>query len=108
MHQITFYVPESHLERVKNALFKVGAGQFANYDQVCWQTIGTGQFRPTEGATPHSGEKGKLSTIKEYKVEMICKDDKLEQAIDQLIQHHPYETPAYTAIAIKTNFPFST
>ncbi len=46
MYKICFYVPESHLEKVKEALFATGAGRIGDYDHCCWQTRGTGQFRP--------------------------------------------------------------
>ena len=34
MFKIVFFVPESHLEPVKNALFKAGAGQSNHYSIV--------------------------------------------------------------------------
>lgn len=95
MYRITFYVPESHLEQVKYALFNVGAGRFSNYDQVCWQTLGVGQFRPLQGSQPHIGQHNTLEQVSEYKVEMICEDDLLTKAIAALLEAHPYEEPAY-------------
>jgi hypothetical protein len=44
MYQINFYVPKSALEVVKNAMFKAGSGQYNNYEQCAWQTLGQGQF----------------------------------------------------------------
>lgn len=35
MYKICFYVPESHLEKVKEALFAAGAGKIGNYDSCC-------------------------------------------------------------------------
>jgi hypothetical protein len=46
MYQLIFYVPETHCESVKSALFKVGAGKVGDYDQCAWQVLGTGQFIP--------------------------------------------------------------
>ena len=54
MYKIEFYVPESHLEAVKRAMFGAGAGKIGNYDSCCWQIKGLGEFRPLEGATPYS------------------------------------------------------
>lgn len=50
MYQIGFYVPETDLEIVKNAMFEAGAGKYDNYENCAWQTIGMGQFKPIDGA----------------------------------------------------------
>ncbi|RZA08253.1 MAG: NGG1p interacting factor NIF3, partial [Proteobacteria bacterium] len=60
MISLVVYVPESHRDEVKKAMFAAGAGKLGNYDQCCWQTLGEGQFRPTEGANPAIGAVGKL------------------------------------------------
>ena len=60
MHKLTFYVPETHLESVKQALFEKGAGKIGRYDCCCWQTKGVGQYRPLDGSDPF---KRKQNTI---------------------------------------------
>lgn len=95
MYKICFYVPENAKELVKQALFDAGAGRVGDYDSCCWQTEGTGQFRPLENSNPHIGQQGKAETIKEFKVEMVCEDEKITQAIKALKDSHPYEEPAY-------------
>lgn len=96
MHKLCFYVPESHLEIVKNAVFEKGAGRYAHYDRCCWQVKGEGQYRPLENSTPFIGEKNRISKEVEYKVEMICEDHLIDEVIKALIQSHPYETPAFS------------
>lgn len=99
MYKLCFYVPETHLESVKQAVFAAGAGRQGDYDQCCWQTLGRGQFRPLPGSNPYigySGEKpGPLEVVAEYKVEMLCADDLVRGAVAALIDAHPYEEPAY-------------
>ncbi len=102
MHLIAFYVPESHLETVKNALFAKGAGRIGNYDCCAWQTKGVGQFRPLGASTPFLGEVDVLHTTKEFKVEMVCSDNNLIDILQELVKIHPYEEPAYHAVKIKT------
>lgn len=102
MHKLTFYVPESHLDIVKNALFSIGAGKLGLYDSCCWQTKGQGQYRPLEGSTPFLGEQQKVSQETEYMVEMVCEDDLIDDAINALIESHPYETPAFQAWPVRT------
>ena len=95
---IQFYVPDSHCEAVKAALFAVGAGRMEQYEHVCWQCEGQGQFRPLAGSHPFLGKHDVLKRVTEWKVEMICADELVEQAVAALLQHHPYETPAYAVI----------
>lgn len=98
LYQLCFYVPSSHLETVKNALFAAGAGKFKTYERCAWQTLGQGQFKPLPGSRPYTGEMNELKIVSEYKVEMICVEDKIKDAIKALLQTHPYEEPAYSIL----------
>jgi hypothetical protein len=102
MYQLCFYVPESHLEAVKEALFAQGAGQHNGYDQCCWQVRGEGQFRPLRDSRPYLGKPDSLEKVVEYKVEMICADDLIKTAVQTLLAVHPYEEPAYRLYKILT------
>ncbi len=95
MLKLCFYVPESHLEPVKQAIFAAGAGKIGNYDSCCWQTLGQGQFRPLDGSNPFLGQHGEVETVAEYKVELVCADDLIKPVLRALLQAHPYEEPAY-------------
>lgn len=94
MYKLVFFVPESHLESVKSAVFAAGAGAIGNYDQCCWQVLGQGQFRPLAGSKPYLGQANKLETVAEYRVEMVCGDECIAQAVAALRKSHPYEEPA--------------
>jgi hypothetical protein len=102
MYQLCFYVPESHLEAVKAALFAQGAGQHNEYDRCCWQVRGEGQFRPLASSRPYLGEPNRLEKLVEYKVEMICGEGVIKTAVDTLLAVHPYEEPAYRIYKILT------
>ena len=60
VYKLCFYVPESHLESVKQAVFEAGAGAIGDYRDCCWQVKGQGQFRPMAGSQPFLGEQGVL------------------------------------------------
>lgn len=94
MYKIVYFVPESHLEITKSALFVAGAGCYENYDQCCWQVLGKGQFRPLKNSHPFIGKENQFTQVDEYRVEMICKDNVVQQAIAALRKAHPYEEPA--------------
>lgn len=100
MYHIAFYVPESHCESVKQAIFATGAGRIGNYDQCAWECLGTGQFRPLVGSQPFLGQAHQLEKVAEYRVELVCAEQYLEAAIQALKQSHPYEEPAYLVIQL--------
>jgi len=100
MYKLTVYIPEAHLEPVKEALFAAGAGRYAAYDRCCWQVLGQGQFRPLEGSDPFVGQTGVLERVPEYRVEMLCADEALDRVTRALRAAHPYEEPAFDFVRI--------
>jgi structural hemagglutinin/hemolysin toxin protein RtxA len=101
MYLLSFYVPETHLEMVKNALFETGAGHIGNYSHCAWQTMGSGQFMPLDNSHAFVGTKLELETVSEYKVEIICQTHQIKSAVAALKLAHPYETPAYHVILLE-------
>lgn len=95
MYKLCFYVPETHAEPVKAAVFATGAGKIGDYDQCCWQVSGRGQFRPLAGSDPYLGKTGEVEYVDEVRVELVCGEDLIRSAIAALKQAHPYEEPAY-------------
>lgn len=102
MYKICYFVPETHLEQTKVALFDAGAGRIGDYDSCAWQSLGQGQFRPLQGSQPFLGKQGEIEVVSEYKVELVCADEKLGPAIASLKQAHPYEEPAYEVYRLET------
>ncbi len=100
MLKLSFFVPEADLETVKSALFAAGAGRQGDYQECCWQTLGTGQFRPMDNAKPAIGSIGQLEKVSEWRVEMICESDKIKPAIAALLASHPYEEVAYDLVQL--------
>lgn len=95
MYKLAFFVPVETAEDVKEAVFKSGAGRLGDYEACCFQTPGTGQFRPLAGAEPHIGRVGALERVDELKVELVCRDERIHAAVAALKLAHPYEEPAY-------------
>ncbi len=100
MYKLVFFVPESHVEAVKQAVFATGAGRIGDYDSCAWQTLGQGQFRPLAGSQPFLGQQGEIETVSEYRVELVCRDDLLLDALAALRRAHPYEEPAFDVIRL--------
>jgi len=95
MYKICVYVPENSVENVKQALFDAGAGKMGNYDCCCWQSTGTGQFRPLLNSQPSIGTLNTIEQVTEVKIELLCADERVTQAVTAIRRSHPYEEPAY-------------
>jgi hypothetical protein len=100
MYKLCVYVPETHLEAVKEALFAAGAGRIGAYDRCGWQVAGQGQFRPLAGSAPFIGARGQVETVPEYRLELVCEDALIAAAVAGLKRAHPYEEPAYQVWAL--------
>ena len=100
MYKLCFFVPESHLEPVKQAVFAAGGGRIGDYEHCCWQVLGQGQFRPGQGADPFIGTAGELETVAEYRVELVCEDELIADVVAALKAAHPYEEPAYDVLRL--------
>ena len=100
MIKLCFYVPTTHVDQVKQALFDAGAGRIGDYDSCCWQCLGTGQFRPLSGSKPFIGQSDQLETVPEFKVELVCEKDKIAEVVAALRNSHPYEEPAFDLVAL--------
>ena len=101
MKKIAFTVPVNACEKVKEAMYLVGAGRFNNYERQCWQTLGEGQWLPMKGANPTIGKAGVLEKVQEFKVEMFCEDQYLRAAITAMLDAHPYEGPQFEVYTIE-------
>ncbi len=100
MYKLVFFVPQPQLDEVKQAVFATGAGRIGDYDQCCWQVLGEGQFRPLSGSDPFLGEEGEVTRVAEYRVELVCEDSLIVDAVAAMKAAHPYEEPAFDVIKL--------
>ena len=101
MYSVSFYVPVSPLEVVKDAVFAVGAGAIGDYQHCCWQVLGAGQFKPMAGSQPFIGPQGQLEKVAEWRVELIVDAAHIQSAVSALKAAHPYEEPAYAVYRLE-------
>ena len=101
MYKLNYYVPTDSKEKTKQALFDIGVGKFENYACCSFETLGAGQFKPVADANPHIGKLDKIEKVQEYKVEMICSDDLIKEAVKTLKDVHPYEEVAYEVFRLE-------
>jgi len=100
MLKLIYYVPDSHLESTKQAIFSAGTGGIGNYEHCAWQVKGIGQFKPVKGADPYIGELGELEQVDEWRVETIVIEANAKAVAKALKASHPYEEPAFEFIQI--------
>ena len=93
--KIVTYIPESHLDIVRNAIFSAGAGVIGKYDNCGFSIKGTGSFRGGVDTNPFIGEKGKLHFENEVRFETVLLSHLKDKVIKALLGSHPYEEVAY-------------
>jgi hypothetical protein len=93
--KLVTFVPHSHAEIVRNALFNAGAGNIGNYDSCSYNVAGEGTFKAGEETNPFRGEIGELHFEGETRIELILPIFKQSDVSRALIAVHPYEEPAY-------------
>ena len=104
LSKLTTFVPISHADLVRQALFNAGAGSIGNYDYCSFNTEGKGTFRANESSNPFLGNKGELHTEQEVKIEVIVPNIKKTEAIQAIFASHPYEVPAYDIINLQNTW----
>jgi dinuclear metal center YbgI/SA1388 family protein len=95
LNKLVTYVPEDHLDNVREAIFNAGAGVIGNYDYCSFTTPGTGSFRGGEGTNPFVGERGQIHFEKEIRLETVMYSHLKDKVIKALLESHPYEEVAY-------------
>ena len=99
-YKLCVFVPASHLEILKDAIFAAGGGKQGDYSRCCWQVAGQGQFYAEAGADPYIGEVGKETHVTEYRVEFLCDESLLKPMLKALYEAHPYEEPAFDVVEL--------
>jgi dinuclear metal center YbgI/SA1388 family protein len=104
LKKLATYVPESDAEKVRNALFEVGAGNISNYSKCSFNVLGVGTFEGNEQSNPTIGEPGKTATVQEQKIEVVFPAYSEGKIIQALKAAHPYEEVAYDIYAVENGW----
>ncbi|MCH8553182.1 MAG: NGG1p interacting factor NIF3 [Natronospirillum sp.] len=99
-YKLIWFVPDSHVEQTKAAVFEAGAGRQGDYEWCAWQCHGTGQFRPGAAANPYLGKPGELEQVAEYRVETLVDEAHMSTVLKALRASHPYEEPAFEIVQL--------
>jgi len=101
--KLEIFVPQEHALKIRDELAKIGVGIIGNYDHCVALTPVRGFFRPLPGSNPFEGEEGKVSEVAEYKLEVNCKRELVNDAVKVIRQVHPYEEPLINVIPLSNH-----
>lgn len=99
--KIATFVPAASVENIRNALATAGAGRIGKYQLCSFACEGTGTFLGDETSKPATGSAGRLESVREVKMEMVCSKSALALALEILRKFHPYEEPAVDVYELK-------
>ncbi len=100
--KLVTFVPNTHLDTVRNALAEAGAGRIGEYDACAFISTGTGYFKPGVNTNPHIGEAdGGLTSANEMRIEVEVQRWQLGSILRALHASHPYEEVAYDIYALE-------
>ncbi len=102
--KLVTYVPGDHAEKVRSAIFDVGAGVIGNYDSCSYNVAGTGTFRAGENTDPYVGEKGELHFEPEVRIETVMPEFIRSRVVSAMLEAHPYEEVAYDIYSLQNEW----
>jgi len=88
---IVVTVPETHADRVREAMGRAGAGKVGDYSFCSYSAKGMGRFMPNKGANPYLGTEGILEKVIEERIETVCSRVVLAHVLEEIKKAHPYE-----------------
>ena len=104
LYKIVTYVPQSHIEKVRQAMWSAGAGTIGAYDCCSYASEGNGTFRAQDGCNPFIGEINELHTEPELRLEMVVPKDKSSRVVAAIHSAHPYEEPAIDILPLANDY----
>jgi dinuclear metal center YbgI/SA1388 family protein len=105
LKKLVVFVPETHVDKVRNAIFEAGAGHIGAYDSCSFNLNGTGTFKGNEGSDPFVGEKGTMHFEPEVRIETVMPSYLQNRIVQAMLAAHPYEEVAYDLYTIDNLHP---
>lgn len=100
LKKIAVFTPIAYADKLRDAMFKAGAGHVGNYDNCSYNIEGKGSFRGNDSTNQFVGEKGKIHFEDEIKIEMIYPEYLERNIVNSILEVHPYEEVAYDIIKL--------
>lgn len=104
LRKIVVFVPTSHADSVRNAMFDAGAGCIGNYSRCSYNLQGQGSFKAGEGCNPYVGAVGETHFENETRIETIAPAHIVAKVVSAMLTAHPYEEPAFDIYPLENDF----
>jgi hypothetical protein len=88
------FVPPGEVDRVAEAMFAAGAGRIGQYEKCSYRLRGVGTFFGAPGTDPSVGQRGRLETVDEVRLESVVGRDSIAEVLAAIRGAHSYEEPA--------------
>ena len=93
--KIFVFVPKTNANEVREAIFRAGAGEIANYSECSFNSDGKGTFKGNDSSNPTIGKPNIREEVEEIKIEAILPAYLQNKVIEFVKLAHPYEEVAY-------------
>ena len=100
LYKVVVYVPREEATRLRRAMSDAGAGGIGHYAECSFNVDGVGTFRGDETTNPAVGEPGRLETVEETRIEMLCPQSAVPGVLAAVRAAHPYEEPAVDVLLL--------
>lgn len=98
--KIIVFVPLDFADELRIKIGDAGFGKIGNYSHCVFISSGSGYFKPDDNSNPSIGEKNKINTVDEMKLEFVCYENEVQNAINLIKKYHPYEEVAMDIIPL--------
>lgn len=103
MGKLTTYIPLTHVNKLRNALFNSGCGVYNNYYNCSFNFNGIGTFSCKSLSQPFLGKKNKINFEKEVCLNITFPYFKYNLVKKILFDIHPYEEVVYEVYKLNDN-----
>jgi dinuclear metal center YbgI/SA1388 family protein len=104
LEKLYVFVPVSHEEKLKDALFEAGAGSIGNYSECSFSTAGTGSFKGGKDTNPFVGKPGQRHLEDERRIEVVFPVYLEARVLKAMKTVHPYEEIAFDLVKLNNEY----
>jgi hypothetical protein len=99
-YKLEIFAPVEAVDEILAALAAAHAGEIGKYDHCATIIPVQGYWRALDGAQPAVGEPGELYSDSEVKLEVLCREEHLLEAVAAVRDVHPYEEPVINILPL--------
>jgi len=104
LKKLVTFCPVDFAPKVREAIFRAGAGHIGKYDDCSFNTTGEGTFRAQEGAKPFVGAVGEVHFEPEVRIETVFPGFLQNRIVSAMLKAHPYEEVAYDVYSLDNHY----